>query len=384
MAASTLSASRINLKFLRNRDYQLVRELGSGACGRTVLLLDDTIDEHFVCKKFSPLAESQRKELFDGFVREIKLLHKLHHENVVRVFNHYLYPEQLTGYILMEYVDGLDVGDYIKANPEQTNGLFVQAVAGFAHLESRGVLHRDIRQTNILVRADGTLKVIDLGFGKRVQGAEDFDKSISLNWWCETPDEFAQSRYDFTSEVYFVGKLFAKLIGDNEVSHFSHLQTLGRMCQRDPQARIASFAEVEREIRSNKLVDFDFTEHERLVYRQFAEAVCSQITKIEKGAKYVADAGRIIRQLSEAHRCFMLEERVPDTALVIRCFLDGTYYYFKDKESVPVDCVRSFAALLSAATEEKRRIIIANLQTRLDRIHRYEPAIVPSDDDIPF
>ncbi|WP_366929762.1 hypothetical protein [uncultured Thiodictyon sp.] len=89
------------------RDYVFVKELGQGACGKTILLRDDTIRKQFVCKKYSPHAEEHRQELFGNFLREITLLHELHHHNVVRVFNYYLYPEQLTGYILMDVEPGM-------------------------------------------------------------------------------------------------------------------------------------------------------------------------------------------------------------------------------------------------------------------------------------
>jgi len=82
--------------FLRKRDYRFVRELGQGACGKTVLLYDEQIDEHLVCKKYAPYSEDSRQELFSGFVREVKLLHKILHHNVVRVFNYYLYPVQIS------------------------------------------------------------------------------------------------------------------------------------------------------------------------------------------------------------------------------------------------------------------------------------------------
>src|SRR5476649_182510 len=52
------------VQFLRKRDYVLVKELGQGACGKTVLLHDVQIDEHFVCKKYFPYSESHRQELF--------------------------------------------------------------------------------------------------------------------------------------------------------------------------------------------------------------------------------------------------------------------------------------------------------------------------------
>ena len=78
------------IEFIRIRDYKLLKELGQGACGKTVLLHDDFIDENFVCKKYCPFSEDHRQELFTNFIREIKLLHQVYHENVVRVFNYYL------------------------------------------------------------------------------------------------------------------------------------------------------------------------------------------------------------------------------------------------------------------------------------------------------
>ncbi len=382
MPTQSTSPEGFDITFLRRRDYQLVRELGTGACGKTVLLLDEQIDEHFVCKKFSPSSEDNRSELFGNFLREIKLLHNLHHENVVRVFNYYVYPDHLTGYILMEFVDGLDISDYVSENPEKANDLFLQTISGFAYLESQGILHRDIRQTNILVRTDGTVKVIDLGFGKRIHKPEDFDKSISLNWWCETPAEFADCHYDFKSEVYFVGKLFAKLIADHDISHFCYTDALGRMCQHDPKARTATFADVEREIRNDQFTDFEFSDSDLQAYRAFADAICRQISKVDPGVKYVDDINRIVRQLDDVYHAFMLECYAPDSRPLIRCFLDGTYYYHRNIR-LPVDCVRDFIRLFKSATEEKRRLILANLHTRLDCLPRFTP-IPDSGDDIPF
>ena len=64
----------------------------------------------------------------------------------------------------------------------------------------------------IRIDEDGNLKIIDFGFGKNITSSNDFEKSVSLNWWCELPEEFKIHRYDFQTEVYFVGKLFEKII----------------------------------------------------------------------------------------------------------------------------------------------------------------------------
>jgi eukaryotic-like serine/threonine-protein kinase len=368
------------VEFLRKRDYELVRELGEGACGKTVLLYDDIIKKHLVCKKYSPYSEEKREELFAAFLREIGLLHEIHHQNVIRVFNYYLYPEILAGYILMEYVEGTDIEEYLRHAPETTNEIFAQAIQGFKYLESIQILHRDIRPQNVLVRKDGTLKVIDLGFGKRVQKPEDFGKSISLNWWCEPPAEFADSVYDFRTEVYFVGRLFERIIQEHGIEHFQHMSVLAKMCHRAPEARIPSFHEVETEIQSNRFFEIPFGDDELWCYRQFADALAGNITKIEAAAKYVDDSERIQSSLENAYRSFMLEEVVPDSSQVIKCFLAGPYYF--KKQGIQVEVVREFLRLLKSCSLEKKRLIIANLHTRFNAIQRYNEPL--KDEDIPF
>lgn len=358
----------------------MVRPLGQGACGETVLLRDDLIDSLFVCKKYSPVSESLRQELFLNFLREIKLLHEVHHRNVVRVFNYYVYPDRQTGYILMEYVQGADIEEHLGANPETVNDLFLQAIDGFAYLESCQILHRDIRPQNILVRNDGVLKIIDLGFGKRAVVSADFDKSISLNWWCEPPTDFAEGLYDHSTEVYFVGKLFQRLIADVGIEEFKHSALLERMCQRESRDRMPSFLEAKNEVALRRSEDIEFEEHERDAYRQFAQAVTRHITKIESGAKYVADLDRIRTQLEVVYRNCLLEEEMPDCAPLLRALLSGEYHY--RKAGFQTWMLNDFLRFLRSAPSEKQRIALANLHTRLDAIVRY--AKTPFEDDIPF
>ncbi|MDY6845109.1 MAG: protein kinase, partial [Thermodesulfobacteriota bacterium] len=141
------------IEFVRKKDLVFEKELGRGACGRTVILYDDIIDERFVCKKYAPvyeeLKEQLKEQLFENFIREIKLLHLLNHVNIVRVFNYYIYPDQYAGYILMEYVKGTDIEEYLSKHPENINGIFIQVIDGFTHLEKNSILHRDIRPLNI-------------------------------------------------------------------------------------------------------------------------------------------------------------------------------------------------------------------------------------------
>ncbi|MGB5108075.1 MAG: protein kinase family protein [Candidatus Zixiibacteriota bacterium] len=379
--SKTLSIQDEIIQFTRRKDFKFVRELGAGACGRTVLLYDEIVDEYYVCKKFVPPSEVLRKQLFQNFLRETKILHQVHHDNVVRVFNYYLFPDDFAGYILMEYIEGTDIEDFLKRHPERINELFVQAVAGFRHLESNHVLHRDIRPQNLLVRNDGTLKIIDFGFGKTVHDETDFDKSVSLNWWCELPKEFSQRIYDFGTEVYFVGKLFDRIISENQISQFEYFELMTQMCQYDPAIRPKNFANVEYEAQRGKFFEIGFTENEKTEYREFADALSSHISEIDNQAKYHDDIDKLQTNLENLYRSFMLEETVPDPSTVVRCVLNGSYHYYT-RIGLPVAAVGGFLHLLKSNSIEKKRIILLNLCSRLDAISRHESE--SDDDDLPF
>jgi eukaryotic-like serine/threonine-protein kinase len=374
------------IQFLRTRDYVLLKELGRGACGSTVLLRDEFLEQDFVCKKYAPLEGLDKTTLFKNFLREIKLLHELNHSNVVRVFNYHIYPEKLMGFIVMERVVGEDIATYLTKNPEQINEVFEQTIQGFCHLEINQVLHRDIRDTNLMVGDNGVVKIIDLGFGKRIHQSDDFDKSISLNWWCELPQEFASSIYNFRTEVYFVGKLFEKIILEKNISTFKHSEILGLMCQKMPASRTASFSEVEATIAGALFLEIEFTDDERDAYRNFAHSVSKSLDSVERG-KHTQDIDHLRISLETAYRKVMLEEFVPDASLVLSAFLTGAYKY--RPSGFPVSALKNYLHLLKRSSNEKQRILLANLQTRLNSVSEYETKKIGSgfddmDDDIPF
>lgn len=369
------------IEFVRKKDFQFIKELGRGACGKTVLLYDDVINEQFVCKKYAPFHDHNKELLFKNFIQEIKLLHLINHKNIVRVFNYYVYPEHFSGYILMEFVKGYDVEQYLDKYPENSNEIFLQTIEGFSYIESNNILHRDIRPQNLMITEDGIVKIIDFGFGKQIYDKNDFDKSISLNWWCEPPPEFKQKIYDFKTEVYFVGKLFEKILREKDIEQFKHTNTLHKMCNPNINERLQSFFEVKKGILNNKFMEIEFVEDELVAYREFSSNLYSVLSKIEHGAKYFDDMEKIQAKIEELHKRVMLEEFLPDNSAIVECFINGSYYFSKHL-SFPVYVLKSFIDLVRSCSKEKRNIILSNIHSKLDVVNRYNEEI--AFEEIPF
>ena len=186
----------------------------------------------------------------------------------------------------MEYIEGSDISDFVQRKPEAINSIFEQTITGFKYLEELNILHRDIRESNILITNDGVVKIIDFGFGKKIIFSDDLDKSVSLNWWCEIPNEFSEKKYGKETEVYFVGKLFFNLLQQNNIEKFSYYSELKSMVELNPINRIKSFSSLETIIaEKNKLLDF-FTQEEKDKYKQFANSLIKIISKIEDNTVY--------------------------------------------------------------------------------------------------
>ena len=78
----------------------------------------------------------------------------------------------------------------------------------------------------------------------------------------------------------------------------------------------------------------------------------------------------------------MLEECIPSNSNLIRCFVNGSYY-FDNSSYILVSTIKLFLELLRSCSKEKRNIILSNLHSKLDAIVRYDKES-EFDDDIPF
>jgi len=374
------------IQFLRQKDYKFVRQLGRGACGVTIEIRDETIGENFVCKKYEPYFQrkdhpNEERKLFERFIEEIRILYKLNHRNVVRIFNYHIYEKQKTAYILMELVAGNDILSFLKNSPERASNVFRQIVDGFVYLESKGIIHRDIRPQNILVDTDGVAKIIDFGFGKKMSTSDNFDKSISLNWWCEIPNEFSDNKYDFGTEVYFVGKIFEQAVESYELTDFKYMPALRKMCIKNPDDRYTTFEQLQMDIAKEQFSEIEFSEEDIESYRRFSDSLSNIFTKIEASSTYIRDIEKIRRQLSNLYKNTMLEICLPESISLSRVFVEGQYYYSK-KNYISVSTVLEFINLLNKSSTERQSIILNNIFSKLDAIERYiEPGF---DDEVPF
>lgn len=366
------------IEFIRKKNYLNLGAIGQGGLGKTILIKDEIINEVFVCKKYSPIYEEIISQYFTYFLEEIKILHKLYHINIVRVFNYYLYPEKTTGYILMEYISGKLIDEYLFENPDRIEDVFIQTIEGFRYLEAKGILHRDIRPANILINDEGIVKIIDFGFGK-FTSIELENKSISLNWRYSTPSEFENDIYDNKTEVYFIGKLFEEILNTIGNVQFKFSEILNQMIHYDVNERVDSFFEIYRLTISMDASGEDFDYFERNIYQDFANQLTAVISAVPDPPYLNSEISNIIKGMEDVYRNSMLEDSISNSNKLIRVFIKGNFRFFSSK-GFSVSKLKAFLNFFRYAPENKQKIVLNNLWERFEKIDR----IQIQDDDLPF
>ena len=101
------------VEFDKVKPFKHIRVLGQGGMGDTNLFEEEATDMLFAIKKYSPKRGNDIYENFERFIEEIKILFRISHPNIVRIYNYYLYQDLLHGYLQMEYIDGVTIDKFI-------------------------------------------------------------------------------------------------------------------------------------------------------------------------------------------------------------------------------------------------------------------------------
>ncbi len=217
--------------------YQVTAQLGRGAMGVVYKGYDPFIQRTVALKTIRrDLHGHVDQALTERFKHEAQAAGRLFHPGIVTLFD-YGEVEDLA-FIAMEYVEGHDLAEYFaRGTPfalKDTVSLMVQLLEALGHAHSKGVVHRDVKPSNIILTLDGRVKVADFGIA-RIEMSELTQSGVVMG----TPSYMAPEQYlgepvDRRTDLFAAGVVLFQLLTGRRPFQGSYEQMVYQVCHEGP------------------------------------------------------------------------------------------------------------------------------------------------------
>jgi serine/threonine-protein kinase len=204
---------------LRSGSYKLgkyeVRELlGKGSMGMVFHGHDPILERDVAIKIMSgSVDDEQGKQRFE---REAKAVAQLHHPNIVTVhdlgYDPWGYP-----FIAMELLEGTDLDEVLEAAPPSFSRkleIMVEVCRGLGHAHRHGIIHRDIKPTNIFVARDGSVKIMDFGVARWTKTSQTQAGIVVGTAGYMPPEQLRGKAVDGRSDLFSLGVVLIEVLTD--------------------------------------------------------------------------------------------------------------------------------------------------------------------------
>ncbi|MBA3231454.1 MAG: protein kinase [Acidobacteria bacterium] len=146
--------------------YEVRYPLGAGGMGEVYLAHDTKLDRE-VALKILPPEFAADEDRMSRFVREAKSASALNHPNIITI--HEIGESDGTHFIVSEFINGKTLNEYAKSNPLNLKSaleIAIQIASALDESHSAGIVHRDLKADNVMVRSNGLVKILDFGIAK--------------------------------------------------------------------------------------------------------------------------------------------------------------------------------------------------------------------------
>lgn len=196
------------------RGYETLRRLADGEISTVWLARDPAGDRDVVLKVLRQVPDTGAERVFDRFLQEYELIARLDHPNVVRI--HDLGVADDHAYIAMEHCAGGSLKRRIAAGlaPGEAFRLMRDMAGALGALHAAGILHRDLKPTNVLFRDDGSLALIDFGLAKQAALRAEFTGAGTIfgTPYYVSPEQGHGEPVDERGDLYSLGIVFFEML----------------------------------------------------------------------------------------------------------------------------------------------------------------------------
>ncbi|SHN15619.1 Stk1 family PASTA domain-containing Ser/Thr kinase [Gracilibacillus kekensis] len=200
-----------------NERYEIIKLIGGGGMAN-VYLGNDSILERQVAIKVLRLEYANDDEFITRFHREAQAATSLSHPNIVNIYD--VGDEEQIYYMVMEYVDGMTLKQYIQLHApievEEVMDIMTQITSAIAHAHDNELIHRDIKPQNILIDSYGQIKVTDFGIAVALSAtALTQTNSVLGSVHYLSPEQARGGKANRKSDIYSLGIVLFEMLTGN-------------------------------------------------------------------------------------------------------------------------------------------------------------------------
>lgn len=194
--------------------YELLELIGTGGMA-DIYKAKDITEDRIVAVKILKNEFAGSEDFLRRFRNESKAIALLSHPNIVKIYD-VGFNEQIQ-FIVMEYIDGISLAEYIKLQGvlkwKDAVYFTVQILRALQHAHDRGIVHRDIKSQNVMMLPDGTIKVMDFGIARfnRETDKTLSEKAIGSVHYI-SPEQARGEMTDEKSDIYSVGVMLYEML----------------------------------------------------------------------------------------------------------------------------------------------------------------------------
>lgn len=193
--------------------YRIIEPLGEGGMAAVYKAYQPSVDRH-VALKILPRHYASDPDFVKRFKREAKIIARLEHPNILPVHD-YGESDGYT-YIVMRYVEGGTLSDHLRGTPlplSQISPIFTQVSAALDYAHSKGVIHRDVKPSNLLIDNQGNCLLSDFGISRMIEATGQFTVTgafIGTPTYASPEQALGQS-LDGRSDIYSLGVILYEM-----------------------------------------------------------------------------------------------------------------------------------------------------------------------------
>ena len=254
------------------RGYRFEKKLSASSHSAVYLAKKESSEQELVLKVLQQVPDvTDSIGAFDRFLQEYELIADIRHPNIVKIFDLGVGDDH--AHIVMEYLDGGDLKQRIAKGIKEADAVryLRQIASALAEIHEVGILHRDLKPGNIMLRGDDTVALIDFGLAKRMRLQLEITGSGEIfgTPYYMSPEQGHGNGIDLRSDIYSLGVIFYEMLTGKKPYRadtamgiiYRHAQApvpllptrlaryqalINMMLAKRPEDRLDSAAEVER------------------------------------------------------------------------------------------------------------------------------------------